>query len=299
VETWGFGSISRIRPDGTESDTIIAYAPTADSQMLNPILVEGRWLQEDDTNGIVINTDVLRTEEDVKLGSTITLSIDGRETDWVVVGITRGILTGPNVFANFDYYSRVTKAAGQAQISLIRLVNRTPENQRAMAQILEDTYRGGFRVQQVATIAQLRTTISAVFNVIIVFLLFMALLLGIVGGLGLMGTMSINVIERTREIGVMRAIGASDGAVLRIVLLEGLIIGLISWIIGGLIALPASRLLANAVGTSLLQAAPSYVFSTGGAILWLFIVLVLAVIASYLPARSASRLTIREVLSYE
>jgi putative ABC transport system permease protein len=299
VETWGFGSISRIRPDGTESDTIIAYAPTADSEMLNPILVEGRWLQEDDTNGIVINTDVLRTEEDVKLGSTITLSIEGRETDWVVVGITRGILTGPNVFANFDYYSRVTKAAGQAQISLIRLVNRTPENQRAMAQILEDTYRGGFRVQQVATIAQLRTTISAVFNVIIVFLLFMALLLGIVGGLGLMGTMSINVIERTREIGVMRAIGASDGAVLRIVLLEGLIIGLISWIIGGLIALPASRLLANAVGTSLLQAAPSYVFSTGGAILWLFIVLVLAVIASYLPARSASRLTIREVLSYE
>jgi putative ABC transport system permease protein len=299
VETWGFGSISRIRPDGTESDTIIAYAPTADSEMLNPILVEGRWLQEDDTNGIVINTDVLRTEEDVKLGSTITLSIEGRETDWVVVGITRGILTGPNVFANFDYYSRVTKAAGQAQISLIRLVNRTPENQRAMAQLLEDTYRGSFRVQQVATIAQLRTTISAVFNVIIVFLLFMALLLGIVGGLGLMGTMSINVIERTREIGVMRAIGASDGAVLRIVLLEGLIIGLISWIIGGLIALPTSRLLANAVGTTLLQAAPSYIFSTGGAILWLFIVLVLAVIASYLPARSASRLTIREVLSYE
>jgi putative ABC transport system permease protein len=234
------------------------------------------------------------------LGSTITLSIDGRETDWVVVGITRGILTGPNVFANFDYYSRVTKAAGQAQISLIRLNDRTAANQQAMAQVVEDSYRGSsFRVQQVATIAQLRTTISAVFNVIIVFLLFMALLLGVVGGLGLMGTMSINVLERTREIGVMRAIGASDGAVLRIVLLEGFIIGLISWVVGGLIAIPTSRILANAVGTTLLQAAPSYIFSTGGAFLWLFIVLVLAVIASYLPARSASRLTIREVLSYE
>ena len=299
VETWGFGSISRIRPDGTESDTIIAYAPTADSDMLNPILIEGRWIQEGDTNAVVINTDVLRTEDDVTLGDTIVLNIDGRETDWVVVGIVRGILTGPNVFANFDYFSRVSKAAGQAQISLIRLNDRTPENQRAMAQILEDIYRSSFRVQQVATIAQLRTTISAVFNVIIVFLLFMALLLGIVGGLGLMGTMSINVIERTREIGVMRAIGASDGAVLRIVLLEGLIIGLISWVIGGLVALPTSRLLANAVGTTLLQAAPSYIFSTFGAFLWLFTVLILAVIASYLPARSASRLTIREVLSYE
>ncbi len=299
VETWGFGSISRIRPDGTESDTIIAYAPTADSDMLNPILIEGRWIQEGDTNAVVINTDVLRTEDDVTLGDTIVLNIDGRETDWVVVGIVRGILTGPNVFANFDYFSRITKAAGQAQISLIRLNDRTPENQRTMAQILEDIYRSSFRVQQVATIAQLRTTISAVFNVIIVFLLFMALLLGIVGGLGLMGTMSINVIERTREIGVMRAIGASDGAVLRIVLLEGLIIGLISWVIGGLVALPTSRFLANAVGTALLQAAPSYIFSTFGAFLWLFTVLILAVIASYLPARSASRLTIREVLSYE
>ena len=299
VETWGFSSISRIRPDGTESDTIVAYAPTVDSEMLNPILIEGRWLQEGDTNAVVINTDALRTEEDVKLGDTITLSIDGRETDWVVVGITRGILTGPNIFVNFDYFSRVTKAAGQAQISLIRLVDRSPENQRAMAQVLEDTYRSSFRVQQVATIAQLRTTISAVFNVIIVFLLFMALLLGIVGGLGLMGTMSINVLERTREIGVMRAIGASDGAVLRIVLLEGLIIGLISWIVGSLVALPTSRLLANAVGTTLLQAAPSYIFSTFGAFLWLFTVLLLAVVASYLPARSASRLTIREVLSYE
>jgi putative ABC transport system permease protein len=141
--------------------------------------------------------------------------------------------------------------------------------------------------------------ISTVFNVIIAFLLFMALLLGYVGGLGLMGTMSINVLERTREIGVMRAIGASDRAVLRIVLVEGVIIGLISWLIGGLIALPASRALTMAVGTTLLQAAPSYIFSTGGALLWLATVLLLSLVASFFPARGASRLTVREVLSYE
>jgi putative ABC transport system permease protein len=114
-----------------------------------------------------------------------------------------------------------------------------------------------------------------------------------------MGTMSINVLERTREIGVMRAIGASDRAVLRIVMVEGVIIGLISWIIGGLVALPASQLLTNTVGRVLLQAAPSYIFSTSGAILWLVTVIVLSVLASFLPARGASRLTVREVLSYQ
>jgi putative ABC transport system permease protein len=169
-----------------------------------------------------------------------------------------------------------------------------------MGEMIEDIYRDrGFRVQQMSTIAQARAIISTIFDVIILFLLSMAVLLGFVGGLGLMGTMSINVLERTREIGVMRAIGASNAAILRIILVEGMLIGLLSWIIGGLIALPASRVLTETVGIALLQAAPSYIFSTNGAILWLGIVLVLALLASFLPARRASQLTVREVLSYE
>ena len=150
-----------------------------------------------------------------------------------------------------------------------------------------------------STIAQLRTLIGSIFDVIIVFLLLMAVLLGVVGGLGLMGTMSINVLERTREIGVMRAIGASNGSILRIVLLEGAVIGLISWIIGGLVAYPAGAFLTNTLGQVLLQSKPTYIFSLGGAILWLVIVLLLALLASFLPARRASSLTVREVLSYE
>jgi putative ABC transport system permease protein len=182
----------------------------------------------------------------------------------------------------------------------VRLKDRSSTNQLRLGQAIEQLYRdSGFRVQQMSTIDQLRTTISTVFDVIIIFLLFMALLLGVVGGLGLMGTMSINVMERTREIGVMRAVGASNGAILRIILVEGLIIGLLSWTIGGIVALPASRILTDTVGKALLQAAPSYIFSTAGTILWLGIVMVVAFLASFVPARRASRLTVREVLSYE
>jgi putative ABC transport system permease protein len=300
VETWGFGTSRRVRPDGTESDSIITYAPTSNSKMLNPTLLEGRWLRPDDANAVVLNTDVLRTEDDVRIGDMITLNLGGKENDWEVVGIIRGLLTGASAFVNFDHYGRVTNEVDQAQISLVRLHERDAANQAAVGQRLEDHYRrSGFRVQQMQTIAQVRTMISTIFNVIIVFLLFMAVLLGIVGGLGLMGTMSINVLERTREIGVMRAIGASDRAVLRIVLLEGVIIGLLSWAMGSLIALPASKLMTDAVGNALLQAAPSYVFSAMGALLWLVIVLLLAAIASFLPAWNASRMTVQEVLNYE
>ncbi|HSR34916.1 MAG TPA: FtsX-like permease family protein, partial [Anaerolineae bacterium] len=134
---------------------------------------------------------------------------------------------------------------------------------------------------------------------LIAFLLVMAVLLAVVGGIGLMGSMSLNVLERTREIGVMRAIGASDGSVLTIVIVEGVLIGLLSWLLGAVVSGPLSRLLCDAVGVSIFQTPLSYKFSLEGVGLWLVVVIVLAAVASVWPARNASRVTVREVLAYE
>lgn len=298
VESWGFGNVRRVRPDGTQSDGIIVYAPPADSGMIQPTLLEGRWLLTSDTNAIVINNDVLRNDDDIGVGSEITLKVNGRDSQWVVAGIVRSSFPQPALYINYDYYSRVSNAVGMGQIVMVRTT--TQADQAAVGQRLQEHFQSvGLRVDIMQTVAQLRGVISTIFNIVILFLLFMAVLLGAVGGLGLMGTMSINVIERSREIGVMRAIGASDAAVLRIILLEGAIIGLLSWVIGGLIAIPASRALSKQVGLLLLNAEPNYIFSIPGTILWLVIVILLSVVASYLPARSASRVTVREVLSYE
>jgi putative ABC transport system permease protein len=107
------------------------------------------------------------------------------------------------------------------------------------------------------------------------------------------------VLERRREIGVMRAIGASSRSLLGIVIIEGMVIGLLSWVAGLLLALPLSKALSDAVGVGFIQAELSYRFSTGGALLWLGVVLAIAAMASLLPARSAARVTVREVLAYE
>ncbi len=100
VETWGGNTARRIRPDNSESDFISVNALPPDSTMVHPTLVEGRWLEDTDANAVVVNTDVLKDEEDVTVGSTITLSINGKESDWVVVGIVRGLLTGANIFVD-------------------------------------------------------------------------------------------------------------------------------------------------------------------------------------------------------
>jgi putative ABC transport system permease protein len=130
-------------------------------------------------------------------------------------------------------------------------------------------------------------------------LMIMAVLLALVGGLGLAGTMSINVLERTKEIGVMRAIGAHNAAVQGIVLIEGVAIGVMSWALAALLSLPLSAVLSHALGMALVRTPLSYTFSFGGVLAWLWLVIVIAGLASALPAWSASRLPVREALAYE
>jgi putative ABC transport system permease protein len=114
-----------------------------------------------------------------------------------------------------------------------------------------------------------------------------------------MGTMSINVLEQTREIAVMRAIGASNGALRSLVVAEGVLIGVISWIIGAALAIPLSVALSTIVGNAFLRAPLSYAFSLSGAALWLVVVILLAALASILPAWNASRVSVRDALAYE
>ncbi len=136
-------------------------------------------------------------------------------------------------------------------------------------------------------------------DVLVYFMLVMASLIAIVGGLGLMGTMSINVLERTREIGVMRAIGASNGDIQAIVIVEGMVIGIISWAISILVSIPITNVLCYGVGVAILTAPMPAVYGASGIIAWLIFTIVLGTLASALPARRASKLTVRDTLAYE
>jgi putative ABC transport system permease protein len=130
-------------------------------------------------------------------------------------------------------------------------------------------------------------------------MLFMALLLAVVGGLGLAGTMSLNVLERTREIGVMRSIGASNGSVRSVVMVEGMLIGLISWAIGAVLSIPASLGFSTAVGMAFMGRPLVFSFSIQGVIAWLVLALAVAAVASLLPAQRAAQISVRESLAYE
>ncbi|MFZ6029094.1 MAG: ABC transporter permease [Chloroflexota bacterium] len=300
VETWGGGSVKRIRPDGTSGKEIYIQAAPADTKMIAPYIIEGRWLLPEDQNAIVINTDVLKDESDIRVGDVIRLELNKHEQDWVVVGLARGVLSGPLIFAPYDYFARLTGQVGSGGYALVKTNVHDAQSVAKVAKELEKHLEDvGIRVAQVQQISQIRQQFDYIFNMLLAVLLVMVALMATVGGLGLMGTMSINVLERIREIGVMRAIGATNGAILRIVMVEGILIGWISALQGSLIAVPISRYLSQIVGEQLFQISLSFRFSNEGLIAWLVFVTILAAMASFLPAFQASRLTVRDVLAYE
>ena len=193
----------------------------------------------------------------------------------------------------------LARAAGEEGLAR-RLVVGTDGSQDEVAAALTDRLqREGFAVTSARTSAELKSLDRENFGTIASFLMVMAVLLAVVGGLGLSGMLSINVLERQREIGVLRAVGARDRDVTRLVMVEGLVVAAVGTAIAAPLGLLVGRALSDAVGDLFLGAPLAYSFSTLGLLLWLGLALVLALAASALPARRAMRLRVRDVLAYE
>jgi len=302
IEGWGVASGQVLSPDKATGTDIVIWGPPNDSHLIQPVLTSGRWLVPADENAIVISNHLIAKRPDLVVGSRITTRIGQQETVWTVVGIAKmaGNFAIPFAYANYDYMTRLIHTVGRTTEYRAFLHERTPEAEAAAAQELEALYKAaGMPVASIQTGTEIRRQQSVATDVLVAFLLIMAALIALVGGLGLMGTMSMNVLERTREIGVLRAIGASDRSVIRLVLVEGMLIGILSWILAVIVAIPISVVLSAVVGVAFLTVPMDVSFSLDGFLIWLVLVLVLSALASVLPARRASRLTVREVLAYE
>jgi len=301
VDVWEQYPAHVVRADGSEGESIYMFAPRADSDLVrSPEITAGRWIVPADENAIVVNT-IFTKNEGVTLGDTVTLKINGHKYPFKIIGVTLG-MGASEIFGNFDYMARITNSSGKANTALVSFdsLNKTGDSLYHTVQDLQDHMKSqGIHSVDAQTMVDQVSSAQGTFDVIIWLLMFMAALLAAVGGLGLMGTMSINVLERTREIGVLRAIGAPNRGVSRVFIQEGITIGVISWFFSILVSFPLSLALNTMVGTSVLGDTMPLNFSIEGVLAWLAIVIVLSALASFLPARSASRLTVREVLAYE
>lgn len=304
VEGWASAEAEILKENDMPGESIQLLGPPVHSALIEPTVLKGRWIQEGDQNAIVVNELFEAYYPNIKMGDTIRLRVNGEEHDWIVVGTFQfaGKSSGLIAYTNYDYLAKITHLMDKSYVFRVvsDIKNATNDQQEELGRQIEVALgEKGYNIADVRSGRSLQEAVSDGLNILTTFLLIMAVLMAMVGSIGLTGTMSLNTMERTREIGIMRAIGASDRIIINMVLVEGLLIGSISCLLSVLIAIPITKIMADAVSLAIFGFSSIFVYLPIGVVIWFLLQNLLAVLASVMPARNAASLTIREVLSYE
>lgn len=303
AEMWyrGSGRI-RLKDSATSADEPVVSITglPGDTQLYVPQMRHGRWLLPDDRQVIVLNERVAQTAGiDVGQWVTIDHGIDG-ETSWQVVGL----LFDPNSITSAhvprDPLLRELGSVDKVNRIYIQTISGGAANEAASEQHLRDYYEqlgvelspGG------GTLSEIADDVMGQFAIIINLMAIMAILIGLVGSVALSGVLSLNVIDRQREIGVMRAIGASSSDVSLLFVGEGVILGWLSWLVALPFTLPLSQLMTQGLGAAV-QVSIVHQYTLTGAVAWFGIITILSIAASFFPARRAMQTSVRESLAYQ
>jgi putative ABC transport system permease protein len=299
AEAWNGNWATLPLESGEELPVYLRGVP-ADSTLFSPQLAEGRSLVAGDTHAVVIN-DKLAVDERIGVGDEVVLNIGEEEAVWTVVGIALSTNSDSNdLFVPFHTLAQAIGTTGRGTVVKVVCGSEDPAFQEQLIVALREAYEANrMEVTGHWSTSEGRAQNRASFSTMVILLLSMATLAATVGSIGLMSTMTINVVERTREIGVMRAVGASSFAVAGIFVAEGVFLGLLSWLFAVPISVPGARFFSDVIGAAVMSLPLEFVYSVDGALVWLGIVVVLSALASLWPSLRATQVSVRESLAYE
>jgi len=281
-----------------EVNRFTVVALPEDTQLLDLEIIEGRNIAPGDTDTIVVNNVLAGREAKMRVGETVVLRMGPAETTWRVVGLAREAFSPAVAYIPRSFIQQ--RHPGMVNSLRLALENTDPDSISLVKSDLDrNLEREGVRARRSSSKAESRFGFDQHMLMIYVFLIVMSGIIGGVGGLSLMTTMSLNVFERRREMGVMRALGATPRIVWLMVVAEGVVIGLLSWAIAGLLAWPISKAIGNLLVRVLFSGGLDFTFEPLGLLIWMLVSIGLSALASFLPAWKASRVTVREALAYE
>lgn len=270
-----------------------------ESNFMIATLLQGRWIENGDKNDIVISSKMVRDNPLLRPGQELTLKINDELYTFTIVGVFM-LPDQKMIVINDKYLGQISPDSDQVNSVRVRTTEHTGPYLADTAKRLEQTLKkSGYDVAYSLTIDTIRSSSVSQFNFMVMFLMMMAGLVAIVGSLSLAGTMSLNVLERTREIGVMRSIGASNQSIRSMVTIESVLVGFLSWLIALPLSIPIGFGFCYAIGKAFFEKPLNFIFPVSGCFIWLGIVVVIAAVASLAPANRAAKLTIRETLAYE
>ena len=281
-------------------------APPAAGKLYAPLIEQGRWLQPDDAGRrvLVISADTAAMNG-IQPGDEVQVRIGRLLQDWHVIGSYRWLAGSQYaiepIYAPLETAQTLSGRQHSASLALLdSKINNLADETDYLRRLRQAFEARGIKLDVYTTQGKLeqRLFIRNQFRPVIGTLFGLEAMIAAVGGIGLSGALAIGVLQRRREIGVLRAIGAPSRAVFRLFLLEGLLHGVVAWLISVPLAYLLAEPVAKALGRTMLGMELDFAFDLQAVFYWLGIVLLLAWLASYWPARKAARLMVRESLEY-
>jgi putative ABC transport system permease protein len=268
-------------------------------------ILEGRGLKDDEKNRAVLGYNYLVPnrvfKEPVRLREKITLN----DQEIQVVGFYEQIgnpADDMNVYLTMDGFKDIFGREDEYDMLFAR--TETGADPTKVAEDLEDRFRR-FKDQEegeedfaITTFQEYLEAFTSIFDILNIILLSIVGIASVVAAVNIANTMYTSTLERTNEIGIMKAIGAKNFFILKIFLLEGAIQGIMGGLIGVLIGYGIGRLggyLTTQLGVSMLQPRfPVSLFAES-----LILAFLMATISSILPAYQAAKLNPVDALRYE
>ncbi len=268
--------------------------------MYQPLIESGRWLRSDDAGQRVLVLSAESAElNSIQTGDSLNIQLSTVKEVWQVIGTYRW-LAGNNfsvepVYAPLETLQIQNGNRDSVSFALIGPALNKLSDETAYLQKLKTEFRAkAIDLDVYTTNAKLeqRQFAGNQFRPVLGTLFGLAAMIATVGGIGLSGTLTTSVMQRTREIGVLRSIGAPSQAIFRLFLLEGLFHGVTAWLLSIPLAYFSAAPIAAALGKTMLGIKLDYCFAWPAVGLWLLILMVLVSAAAYWPARKAAKLTV-------
>jgi len=295
AQAWRGRRATWLAADGSAGERVPLVGLPPSASLLRPAVLAGRWLQDGDSDALVVNQSLARQQPGLAPGAEVMLAVDGELRRWRVAGV---VDTGPAAMA---YAARAALDGERASSTLVvAFAARSPALQLEAVQRLRAALaEAGMPVAASAMKTEARRVLEDHLLMVVQFLGAMGWVMVAIGGIGLASAMSLSVLERTREIGVMRTLGAGDGAVMAVVQLEGLAIVVAAWLVSLPLAVPTGLALAEAFGRVMFAVPARPWPAAAAAVTWLGVMLVVSLLACAWPAWRAARRPVAGALGYE
>ena len=299
AETWKAKSANILDENGQALSRGVIYVVPEGSEMLVPIMTEGVWINEG-RPGLVVNHKVEFEHPDMTVGSNIALRVGNDVLELPIIGKFKEYGRSKFYVNDATFKSLVSSKVDRVNLAFVGLEDSNERNLAELMRSLEKHFAAeGIHVSGLTSAKVASRVLRNHIDIIMVALIMLALLMLSISSLGMASGISSSVVERTREIGILRAIGGKPRAIFSILSSEALVMALIGWLVALVLAQPLSRFLTEYFGTALVEYPFDYMGSLEAVLYSLAITIFLAALATVGPARMVSRQSVKDAVGYD